>query len=87
MDDRDDTAPAGWHDVDMTTEARQLAELELAAAAAEYKEAVAALRAAKERAATVTRAAKRAGISQYEIAHTMGEEWARDNNPQYPPSL
>ena len=75
------------HGGPMTTEPRTEAEQELVAASAKLREAQAELAAAKARAAEATRAAKRAGISQHGIVRVMGEEWAKENNPQYPPAL
>lgn len=71
----------------MTNENPSPADLELAAAGVEYRNAHEALRAAKARADRATRAAKHAGISQYEIVRVMGDAWAKENNPQYPPAL
>ncbi len=73
------------HDETMTTEDRRRAEEELVAAGAEYKRALDGLAAADARAGRAAKAAKLAGVSQHEIAKVMGEDWAKDNNPQYPP--
>lgn len=69
----------------MTSEQRVQAEQELAAAGAAYKKAVDDLKEASARATAAAKAAKLAGLSQHEISHAIGEDWSKQNNPQYPP--
>ncbi|TXH41257.1 MAG: hypothetical protein E6Q90_12220 [Actinobacteria bacterium] len=71
----------------MSTESRQQAEAALREVAERYAAARAALAEADAAALEAAYRAKVAGLSQHDIARVMGDEWARDHNPQYPPTL
>lgn len=70
----------------MTQQSREDAERALQAVADEYRAAQAAVAAAEERAEAAVFNAKRAGLSQRDIAHIMGDPWNREHNPQFPPT-
>lgn len=69
----------------MTTQTRAEAEQSLREVAKQYDDALMHLRAAEARANQAVFRAKTAGLSQHDIARIMGEHWASDHNPQFPP--
>jgi hypothetical protein len=71
----------------MTEHSRESAEQELQAVADDYRAARAAVAAAEERAEAAVFNAKRAGLSQHDIARIMGDPWNREHNPQFPPTI
>ena len=69
----------------MTAQTRAEAEQSLREVAKDYDDALIRLRAAEARANVAVFHAKTAGLSQHDIARIMGEHWASDHNPQFPP--
>lgn len=71
----------------MTEQSRESAERELQAVAEQYRAAQAAVAEAEKHAETAVFNAKRAGLSQHDIARIMGDPWNREHNPQFPPTM
>lgn len=71
----------------MTEQSRETAELELQAVAEQYRAAQSAVADAEKRAEAAVFNAKRAGLSQHDIARIMGDPWNREHNPQFPPTM
>lgn len=69
----------------MTDQTRAEAEQALREVAQQYDDALMLLKAAETRANQEVFKAKNAGLSQHDIARIMGEHWASDHNPQFPP--
>lgn len=69
----------------MTDQTRAEAEQALREVAQQYDDALMHLKAAETRANQEVFKAKNAGLSQHDIARIMGEHWASDHNPQFPP--
>lgn len=75
------------HHGDMTEITRAQAEADLREVAERYAAAQEALTAAERDAEQAVFHAKRAGLSQHDIATIMGDAWNREHNPQFPPVL
>lgn len=71
----------------MTEQSRETAERELKAVADQYRAAQAAVASAEKEAEAAVFNAKRAGLSQHDIARIMGDPWNREHNPQFPPTM
>ena len=69
----------------MTDQTRAEAEQALREVAQQSDDALMLLKAAETRANQEVFKAKNAGLSQHDIARIMGEHWASDHNPQFPP--